>query len=127
MTGVGPSMRVFGLGLSRVRFRASRSRLDLTREDPGRCPQNLYIYIYICGFCGHQPGSSLVRSRRDLDVTKRTREDPTPKTRILGPAPSIFLKVDAPETHKQVSLATPKIFVHRVGPKDSKNKKVSLF
>ena len=28
--------------------------------------------------------SSLARSRRDLDATKRTRDKPTPKKRMLG-------------------------------------------
>ena len=37
--GVSPSMRFFHLATSRLRFDASRSRLDVTR-DGRRCPEN---------------------------------------------------------------------------------------
>ena len=32
---------------------------------------------------------------RDLDASRRSRREPTPKKRMLGPAPSIFCEVDA--------------------------------
>ena len=63
---------------------------------------------------------------RDLDASKRSRDVATPKKRMLGPTPSIFCRVDAPKTHKQV-LATPKIFIYMVGAKDDKNNKGITF
>ena len=53
----------------------------------------------MCGFCGDiDVRRALVSSRRDLDARKRSRDAPTPKTRMLGLAPSIFSEVDAPKT-----------------------------
>ena len=76
----------------------------------------LSIYIYICmdvyGFCGHRPGSSLVSSRRDLDASKRSRDAPTPKNRMLGLTPSIFLQVDVSRKRRNRSLATPKVCLY---------------
>ena len=57
----------------------------------------LYIYVYFYGF-------ALVSSGRDLDAPKRGRDDPNPKTRMLGVTPIIFCKVDVPKTCKQVVL-----------------------
>ena len=48
----------------------------------------IYIYIYIYRFCGHRPGSSLVRSRRELDAPKRAPENLDPKTHTLGVEPA---------------------------------------
>ena len=48
--GVTPSMRVFHLGTSRLRFVASRSRLELTSDASGSMSgksRDIYIYIYI--------------------------------------------------------------------------------
>ena len=61
--GVSPSMPVFHLGTSRPRFRVPRSRLDVTSDAIA--------------------GSSLVRSRRDLDARKRSRRGPRSKTGML--------------------------------------------
>ena len=63
----------------------------------------------------------------DPDAPKRSRDVANPKKRMLGSTPSIFFQVDAPNTCKQTSLATPKIFIYVAGAKDDKNKKVSLF
>ena len=49
----------------------------------------IYIYIYVCGFCGHRPGSSLASSGRDLDAPKRAWDAPTPKKRMLGLTPAV--------------------------------------
>ena len=51
--------------------------------------------------------SALVASRRDLDASRRGRDDPKPKTRMLGPTPSIFSRVDVAKTEERGSLATP--------------------
>ena len=90
------------------------------------------------GFSGHRPRRALVSSGRDLDAPKRGREDPKPKTRMLGVTPIIFCKVDARDAREtpgcwpsdqtppqQVSLATPQIFIYMVGAKDDKEKIVS--
>ena len=71
--GVTPSMRVFGFGFSRLRFVASRSRLELTsatRVDVGRTRLD-----------PPETRSALVTSRRDLDAPKRG-----PKTLTQKPA-----------------------------------------
>ena len=50
LLGVSPSVRVFGVGASRLRFRASRSRRELTsasRADVRKIHIYIYIYIYI--------------------------------------------------------------------------------
>ena len=70
-----------------------------------KIPKIIYIYLYFYGL-------ALVSSGRDLDASKRASEDPNPKKRMLGPAPSIFCRVDVPKTPKQVSLATPKIYLY---------------
>ena len=36
---------------------------------------------------------ALASSRRDLDAPERASEDPDPKTRMLGPTPSILLEL----------------------------------
>ena len=59
--GVTPSMPVFHLGTSRLRSGASRSRLDVTRDDPRLAP----------GL-----GASLVSFGCDLDATKRGQDVP---------------------------------------------------
>ena len=53
----------------------------------------------------------------DLDAPKRAPGNPNPRTRTLGLTPSIFFRVEPHKTPKRVSLATPKIFVCRVGAK----------
>ena len=45
---------------------------------------------------------------------------------MLGLTPSIFFRVDAPNTCKQVSLATPEIFIEMVFAEDDKNKRVRV-
>ena len=66
------------------------------------------------------PGVALVSSRRDLDAPRRASENPNPKTRMLGPTPMVFLKVDVSRKRINMPLATPEIFVYRVGAKDDK-------
>jgi hypothetical protein len=56
----------------------------------------LSIYIYI------SMDAHWRAVRRDLDVTKRSRDVAIPKTRMLGPTPSIFCRVEPPKTEKQV-------------------------
>ena len=60
----------------------------------------IYIYIYIYGFPGHRPprDSRLVTSRRDLDAPERSRDDPNPKTGMLGVTPTVVFRVDVPKT-----------------------------
>ena len=53
--------------------------------------QIIYIYLYFYGL-------ALVSSGRDLDARKGAPEDPNPKKRMLGLAPVIFFRVDAPKT-----------------------------
>ena len=79
-TGVSPRMPVFGSGTSRLRFGASRSRLDVISGDPGRYPENpyIYIYIYIYGFSGHRPLDSTG------DVETRPGRAETEPTASLG-------------------------------------------
>ena len=78
------------------------------------------------------PNSSLVSSRRDLDASKLSRDVANPKKRMLGLTPSIFFRVDAPKTPKQVFGDPRKIFIYiyiyiyMVGAKDDK-KKYHLF
>ena len=65
------------------------------------------------GCCGHRvPRLSTgdVQTRPGREKTQPGRPYPQ-KTGTLGLAPVIFSKVDAPKTHEQVSLATPKIFI----------------
>ena len=57
--------------------------------------------------------SALVSSRRDLDAPRRAWEDPNPKTRMLGPTPVIFFRVDAPKAPKQV-FGDPLIYSYRI-------------
>ena len=63
---------------------------------------------------------ALVSSRRDLDAPKRSRENPNPKTGMLGLTTRHVYKGDPPKTCKQVFGATPKIFIYRVGAEDDK-------
>ena len=66
-----------------------------------KIPRNhLYIYLYFYG-------RALATSRRDLDAPKRAPDNLDPKKRMLGPAPSIFLKVDAPRTRHSRRLWRP--------------------
>ena len=60
-----------------------------------KIPKIIYIYLYFYG-------RALASSGRDLDASKRSREDPTPKTRMLGPTPIVFFGVDPLQTRKQV-------------------------
>ena len=46
---------------------------------------------------------------------------------MLGLTPSIFSRGSTPSTRNSMSLATPNIFVYRVGAKDDKNKKSITF
>ena len=70
--------------------------------------------------------------RRDLDVTTRTRDNPTPKKRTLGVAPVIFLMVDAP-VYAIAGLfgPTPRIYlcicVGSGSPEDDKKKRDHFF
>ena len=89
-----------------------KSSLNITQR-PKKYPEIIYIYLYFYG-------RALASSRRDLDAPRRAWEVATPKKRMLGLAPSIFSKVDVANTHKRVSLATPKIFIYMVGAKDDK-------
>ena len=62
------------------------------------CPKlSIYIYIYLYFY-----GLALASSRRDLDAPRRAWEDPNPKKRMLGLAPSIFFRVDPWKTDKEV-------------------------
>ena len=44
------------------------------------------------------PPTRLVTSRRDLDASKRGRDDPNPKTRMLGVTPRVVFGVDPRKT-----------------------------
>ena len=69
-------------------------------------------------------GELRTRPRR---AETRSRDAPTPKKRMLGPTPSIFCKVDAPKTPKEVFGDPQKIFVYRVGAKSDKKKGYHFF
>ena len=75
--------------------KSAKKHLNICEKHPRNIQNYLYIYLYFYGF-------ALVTSGRDLDASKRTRDVATPKTRMLGVAPIIFFKVDAPKTPKQV-------------------------
>ena len=81
-----------------------KKRLTIGEKHPKNLPNYLYIYLYFYG-------RALASSGRDLDAPKRAPENLDPKTRMLGLAPMVFFKVGAPKTPKQVSLATPEIFI----------------
>ena len=84
-------------------LKISKNCLKITQR-PEKYPEIIYIYLYFYG-------RALASSRRELDARKRSRDVATPKKRTLGLTPGIFLEVDVPKTHKQVSLATPRIYL----------------
>ena len=74
-----------------------RGSTPKTSKTPKKNEKRLKIiqnYLYISIFLWIDPRLALVSSRRDLDASKRASEDPNPKKRTLGLAPSIFFKVD---------------------------------
>ena len=83
MIGVTPSMRFFHLGSRRLRFGASRSRLDVTSDDPSS---------------GSTRVAALVTSRRDLGAPKLSRRVPRSKTGMLEMTPRLVFKVSTPKS-----------------------------
>ena len=71
-----------------------KSSLKITQRPKKYRKLSIYIYISM--------DAHWRAVRRDLDVTKRSRDIATPKKRTLGPTPVIFFKVDVAKTYKQV-------------------------
>ena len=68
-------------------------------------PKNTQNYLYISIFLWTRTGELRTRPRR---AETRAWESPNPKTRTLGPTPSIFCKVDAPRTPKTCLWRPPR-------------------
>ena len=96
-TGVNSCMPVFDLRTRRLRFGASRSRLGVTRDDPGRSGYRV---------------AALVTSRRDLGAPERGRRDPNPKTGMLEMTPIVVFMVVDPGKRINTCLATPEKYVY---------------
>ena len=85
----------------------------------------IYVYIYIW-ISGTSTRLALVTSRRDLDVTKHSRDNPTPKKRMLGLTPSIFFRVEPPKTPKRVFGDPQNLYICGVGAEDDKKKGITF-
>ena len=72
------------------------------------------------------PGTRLATSRRDLDASKRGRDDPDPKTRMLGLTPISVFGVDPAGKRKSWCLWRPLrsfLLMYGQDAKDDENQK----
>ena len=78
---------------------------------PRASAHSVHTYIYMDFPDIDVQTRRLVRSGRELDATRRSRDAPTPKKRMLGHRRQASSRRSTPRRRQERSLATPRIFI----------------